>query len=131
MEIKTQGWGVEGEQGDAERKPRAQMIPRHVRIKKLPAKHKQSQVSEALGPWGVGQRAGTSGSSRDGELHREKLPSRRPTLSQGGCKAWGLKQRGQGCGKARGQPETRSLSWVGVTEPQHLRGESSRIHHRL
>lgn len=28
-------------------KPRARMIPRHVRIKKLPARHKQSQVSES------------------------------------------------------------------------------------
>lgn len=38
------GWEarLEGDQG-------AQMVPRHVRIKKLPAKHKQSQVSEGRG----------------------------------------------------------------------------------
>lgn len=34
------------------------MIPRHVRIKKLPAKHKQLQVSEA---GGAGQRGGGAG----------------------------------------------------------------------
>lgn len=44
------------------------MIPRHVRIKKLPAKHKQSQVSEALGQcvWGGGAAGRDSGQQQGG-----------------------------------------------------------------
>lgn len=46
----------------------AQMIPRHVRIKKLPAKHKQSQVSEGggAGRRDSGQRGGRAAAARGG-----------------------------------------------------------------
>lgn len=47
----------------------AQMVPRHVRIKKLPAKHKQPQVSEG------------------GAARGDAVRGPRPTLSRGGCKA--------------------------------------------
>lgn len=80
------------------------MIPRHVRIKKLPAKHKQSQVSAASGQWGWGSGQGQRAAAGRGSCTERSHQAGRPTLSQGGCKAWGLKQGGRGCGKARGQP---------------------------
>lgn len=80
------------------------MIPRHVRIKKLPAKHKQSQVSEALGPWGVGQRAGAAGSGREGELHREKPPSRQAHSEPGRLQSMGPQAASPGLWQSCGQP---------------------------
>lgn len=54
----------------AEIKPRGAMIPRYVRIKKLPAKHKRSYVSEGR----AGQLGGSSrGSRAAGSREQDRL----------------------------------------------------------
>lgn len=107
------------------------MIPRHVRIKKLPAKHKQSQVSEGRAP-GAGQQGRGAAAVRAGAARREAVRGDGPTPSRGrlqsvgplsgeGVEAEAKRGGGAGCAaqgsKARARPGSLSLSVRGGEGP--------------
>lgn len=98
------------------------MIPRHVRIKKLPAKHKQSEVSEGggAGRRDSGQRGGRAAAARGGAAGRAAVCGNRPTLS----KAWGLAaEEAEVVAKHEDSPSPSAQARPGVSEPQRLQGE--------
>lgn len=73
------------------------MVPRYVRIKKLPAKHKQPHVSEGLR---VG--SGTAGEQQQAAVAGSRLWLADPLRARGSAKQGPRSRKRPRCGKAHG-----------------------------